>query len=112
MENLPIAPVLASQNDVISGSLKCSTATLFSRTSSEAAVVALANPSSVDSVKYALYNMQTGKVLDSGTLSSGNSKQITIPATSEMSTYRLQNQSDCGITHTTPFLMYNIAIEG
>ncbi len=110
MENLLYDRVIANKSDVISGTLKCSTATVFSRTFDEALVLGLANPSSVQSVSYTLYDQSTNTILDSGTLSAGKSKQITVPATSEMSSYRLQNKSNCGITHTTPILMYSVTI--
>ncbi|MGG8495784.1 hypothetical protein ACQY1Q_05170 [Tenacibaculum sp. TC6] len=110
MENLLYESAITSKTDVISGTLKCSTATVFSRTFDDALVLGLANPSSTEKVEYTLYDQYTGHKLSSGSLSPGNSKQITIPATSEMSSYRLQNQSNCGITHTTPLLMYSVVV--
>lgn len=112
MENLKLQNNLAGIEDIIAGALKCSTSLVFSRTSKQGANVGLSNPSNVASVKYALYHDKTGTLLASGTLGKGDSLGIPIQATTEMSSYRLQNQSTCGSTGTTPYLNYSIVIEG
>ncbi|MCG7503187.1 hypothetical protein MHM83_15065 [Tenacibaculum sp. Mcav3-52] len=98
-------------SSVISGNINCSSAAPAIASDPRSAIfIALTNPS-YDSIKYAIYNNQTGHVIASGSLSKGNSRSVIVPAQDVPNIVRIQNQSPCDTSGITPILSFSASIQ-
>ncbi|KAB8153018.1 hypothetical protein EZY14_011595 [Kordia sp. TARA_039_SRF] len=95
-----------SSRSVVQGTIDCSSAAPAIATDARQALfIALTNPSK-QNVEYAIYNDSVGKVVASGTLTSGNSTSVIVKAQDNPNIVRIQNQSPCDASGVTPQLTY------
>jgi hypothetical protein len=101
-----------SKGATVAGTVACSSAAPAIASDPRTAIfIALANPSNTQSVSYAVYHFQTGKVVDKGTLPPGDSKSVIIPALDNPQIIRIQNQSNCDVSRITPTFTYAASIQ-
>ena len=100
-----------SAQSVVSGSINCQSAAPPIGTDPRTALFIALTNMSYSSVKYAIYNNLTGDLIDSGTLSKGNSKSVIVPAQDNPNIVRIQNQSPCETGGVAPQLNYSASTQ-
>ncbi|MGI2932274.1 hypothetical protein [Vibrio fluvialis] len=104
--------IAISEESVVQGTIPChSAAPTIGADAGSSIYIALSNTNRDHSVSYAIYNNLTGKKVESGSLSQGNSKSVIIPASDEPQIIRIQNQSTCQLNKITPKLTYSAVVQ-
>ncbi len=110
-QGMLLAKTVNANSPIQSGTLKCRTADAFGVEANVVVQLAVSNPSNTNSVDYAFYNENTSHYVFKGKLGPGGSSSKTIPFSEELNIYRVQNQSNCGRTGTTPYLHWTAVVD-
>ena len=95
-----------SDQIVVSGTINCMSAAPAIATDPRTAVFISLTNLSYASVDYAIYSQMTGNVIARGSLTQGNSRSVTIPASDNPNVIRIQNQTPCDASGITPSFTY------